>query len=75
MKAKLFLLAALLAATTVNAYAGNDKRYALKPAQQQQVNKQAYPSQKSHHMHQQGKKQAAPGRSSHKAHKQQGGRK
>ena len=61
MKAKLFLLAALLAATTVNAYAGGDKKKAHKPVapQVQHVSKPKPPQSQPPYMHQ-GPKKPAP---------------
>jgi len=75
MKAKLFLLAALLAATTVNAYAGGDKKapHKLAAPKEQHVSKPK-PPQKPHHMHQQGPKKEEPRRGHQQGSKPQGKR-
>jgi len=73
MKAKLFLLAALLAATTVNAYAGGDKKKAHKPAapQVQHVSKPKPPQSRPPYMHQ-GPKKEEPRRGHQQGSKPQG---
>jgi hypothetical protein len=73
MKAKLFLLAALLAATTVNAYAGGDKKapHNLAAPKEQHVSKPQPLQSRPPYMHQ-GPKKEEPRRGHQQGSKPQG---